>query len=270
MRYDPRNYLKVDYHFLSRATLKVLGEGGDYNFDLPEGQMENGSWNDSVPETFTNLYHFSLFTNEADERIIRALDWLFEKHHEPFMSQNSDGCSYDYLLFRTSKSDNEAMRKMKTVPFTNGCSGFIKTGATLFLATHFGIDDDFTRRIYSVIDKLPNCRKSGWYCSSACGNNIFQAIAKHPEFSKRDSVDIALKYLERHQKENGDFEGSIPFYPVFNALSRIELPRAEILFDRAMTKIEKRQHKDGAWGKSHKQIHTYLVIDALIRKGIVV
>jgi len=60
----------------------------------------------------------------------------------------------------------------------------------------------------------------------------------------------------------------IPFYPVFNALSNLKQPSAGRIFSRALEKIYRTQNKDGSWGRSNKDLKTYLVLDALERKEI--
>jgi hypothetical protein len=81
-------------------------------------------------------------------------------------------------------------------------------------------------------------------------------------------MKLALSRLGREQLSSGGWRGTIPFYPTFNALSRLNLPQADRQFKKALNKIAKTQNKDGSWGRSSRKFDSYLVVDALQRKGI--
>ncbi|MFC1887226.1 hypothetical protein ACFLYK_00280, partial [Candidatus Cloacimonadota bacterium] len=120
---------------------------------------------------------------------------------------------------------------------------------------------------YANIVKLPKLRR-GWYCSFSCGSNLFLAVVKHPIYSGGKAVRLNLDFLKKEQKDNGSWQGNLPFFPIFNALSNLKQNEADTLFAKALMKVRNTQNKDGSWGRVDKALKTYLVLDALDRKEI--
>jgi ABC-type multidrug transport system fused ATPase/permease subunit len=75
-------------------------------------------------------YQFSVSQNY---RVKDALNWMLETELPPFKSELRNG-GYNDLFLRTTRRDHSEMRKMSGLPFTSGCSGFVKTGAALYFA----------------------------------------------------------------------------------------------------------------------------------------
>lgn len=267
MKYNPLKFLRKDKSVFGKAARRRWDSQQEELPEFPE-QKENGSWNNSVVDTVTNLYQLSLFTEKTDTRVESALHWLLEKKHKPLVYTNNDGASYDNMFFNTSRRDNERIRKLKGIPFSMGCSGFFKTGATLYLAAHFGyLDDERVDKAYKSVIEIPPYR-DGWYCSPSCGNNLFLAVVAHPIYANSRAIHLNLDYLNRTQLDNGAWQGPIPFFSVFNALSKLKMIEADRIFGFALHRAEATQSKDGSWGRTDKALKTYLVMDALDRKEI--
>ncbi len=101
-------------------------------------QSADGSWDGLVLPTIQNLFSLWLLQEEPNEQIHAALDWMLETDHPPMQCTSTDGAPYDNLFFRTTREDNRALLRISGVPFTQGCSGFVKMGAALFFACVFG------------------------------------------------------------------------------------------------------------------------------------
>jgi len=267
-KYDPLDFLKKQDSYFGAAVRWKLGLATIPD-SIPPLQNTNGSWNNSVIDTVINLYKYSLFHTEPVKAVIKALDWLLEHEHEPMQCTNNDGSSYDNLLFKTSRDDNKRIRKIRGLPFGNGCSGFFKTGATLYLTAHFGLLEN--KRVvgaFETMNKLPSTR-NGWYCSPSCGSNLFQAMVKHPIYSTNEQMDLTINFLKREQNEDGSWRRRIPFFPVFNALANLKQKVAKEIFDKALTKTIRSQNSDGSWCRTDKDLKTYLVIDAIDKKKLI-
>jgi hypothetical protein len=267
MKYNPLSYLRKDRSVFGKVSRLRWDSVREVPPHFP-AQEDNGSWNNSVVDTVKYLYQLSLFSNNLEERVRKALNWLLEKGHPPMKYQSNDGASYDDMFFRTSRSDNEKLRKLKGTPFSMGCSGFFKTGACLYLAAQFGyLEDKRVEKAYLNIIEIPPYR-DGWYCSPSCGSNLFLAVVEHPIYSSSRAIHLNLDYLNRTQMENGAWQGPIPFFSVFNALAKLKMIEADRIFRFALNRLEETQNKDGSWGRTDKALKTYLVMDALVRKDI--
>jgi prenyltransferase/squalene oxidase-like repeat protein len=267
MKYNPLCFLRKDSSIFGTAARYRWDSASETEIDLP-AQETNGSINNSVVETVSHLYNISLFRYKSDVKIDAALNWLLEYEHKPLAYNCNDGASYSNMFFKTSRIDNEKIRKLKGLPFTMGCSGFFKTGAVLYLTSHFGkLEDERVRKAYKNIVSIPQYRK-GWYCSPSCGNNLFQAVVKHPIYSAGRAVDQNLAYLRSKQLDNGSWSGGLPFYPIVNALSYLKQVDADRILSKAIEKLINSQNKDGSWGRTDKALKTYLILDAMERKDI--
>lgn len=236
----------------------------------PLPQREDGSWNGSVADTIQQLYALWLVNPVPDETAQKGMRWLLEFHLPPMRTLDPDRVSYDNLFFAMGRGDAPRLRKLSGVPFNAGCSGFVKTGAALFLAAGFGMAaEDRVKNALATLERIP-ARRQGWWCSASCGANLFQAGAAYPDFAHGDAMRLALEYLGERQSRNGTWSGGIPFYATFNALSRLDQPLAARQFERALPKVLSSQLPDGGWGHSDRELKTYLVLDAIERAGIVI
>ena len=161
------------------------------------------------------------------------------------------------------KYEQASLNKMKEVPFTKGCSGFIKSGAALFFTNVFDkLNHKKANKAYESLEKVAEVRKGRW-CSGSCSNNIMQAFVTHPERKKSGIMRGVVRYLATQQKDNGSWAGSTPFYPTVYALSLLDFSEVEPQLDRAVQKVIKYQNKDGSWGRANKELNTFLMIKVL-------
>jgi hypothetical protein len=231
-------------------------------------QRPDGSWNGSVHDTIRQLYARWLLDPRLDPSVEQGLNWLLETGRPPRRyTVNSDGSSYDNLFFEMSRGESPRLRTMSGTPFGDGCSGFVKTGAALFLAHAFGSSHERVEQAFSTLEQLP-ARRRGWWCSASCGANIFQAFAVHPEHRRGPAMHMALEYLGAHQDDGGAWSGGLPFFELFNALSHLADPHAVRQFERALPRVRRARAADGSWGRSDRALKTFLVLDALERRGL--
>lgn len=232
------------------------------------GQSGDGSWRGSVPGTIQNLFSLWLLARRPDEGINAALDWLLEVKHPPMRYACNDGATYDNLFFRTTRSDRAGLRKPSGVPFTSGCSGFVKTGAALFFAAQFGrADDDRVWGAYRSLDRTAQVRH-GRLCCGSCANNILLAFAAHPHFGRSKGMAAAVAYLSHQQKPTGEWGRGVPLFPTFFIVSHLQSRNATSQFESALRRIQRMQNRDGTWGRTQKALWTFLVLDSLERKQV--
>jgi hypothetical protein len=243
-----------------RALADLVSEGH-------AAQRPDGSWNGSVHDTIRQLYARWLLDPRLDPPAVQGLDWLLETYRPPMQQVNNDGSRYDHLFFDMGRGDAARLRAMRGAPFGDGCSGFVKTGAALFLALGYGYGHQRVEHAFGTLEQIP-ARRRGWWCSASCGANIFQAFALHPEHGRGPAMAQALAYLAERQDENGAWGGGLPFFYLFNALSRLSDAQAVRQFERALPRVRRARAADGSWGRSDRELKTFLVLDALERRGI--
>jgi hypothetical protein len=263
LKADPYSiFEKSDSPIAMHARKRWASKGGEADSKkitavIRSSQSANGSWNNSVAQTIENLFALFLLVRPSPATA-KAIDWLLEVDQPPMQHP-----CYSNLFFRVRRADVELL---KTGPFSPGCSGFVKTGGALFLASLFNQGDD--RRVsqaFATLAKLP-AQRQGRFCSASCSNNILQAFAANDEYRSSAAMKLAVARLEQEQMPNGNWSSGFPFYPTFYALSRIESKSADAQFRRALPRIVRVQKKDGSWG--HSPLNTFLVLDALERKGM--
>jgi hypothetical protein len=235
---------------------------------IRRSQAADGSWDGAVADTIHGLFALWLLAPERTPSVDRALDWLLETSHPPLKRPCPDGASYDNLFFRTTRRDNRELQQLRNVPFTPGCTGFVKTGAALFFAVQFGrIEDGRVKAAFRSINKTAVARQ-GKLCCGSCANNIILALAVHPRHRRGRGMAQVVSHLAGSQSPTGNWSGGIPFYPTFWALSHVDLPAAKRQFAAALTRVRRSQNRDGSWGRTQLHLQTFLVLDALRRKGI--
>ena len=224
---------------------------------LQKSQSDDGSWPGSVRQTVESLFALWLLGRRS-AATAAGVDWLLEVGRPPMRHVN-----YSNLFFGAHRSDVDSLRE---VPFSKGCSGFVKTGAALFLASVLEQGDE--QRVSDAFDTLGRlpAKRGGRWCSASCSNNILQAYAANRRFSDSAAMRLAVKRLEADQTATGAWADQIPFYATFYALSQVPLKSADAQFRRALPRIIRNQRLDGTWGNN--LINTFLVLDALERKGI--
>ena len=228
-------------------------------------QRPDGSWGDTS-STIKALYDLSLLNPGGNLITRQGVRWLLEEHLPPMVCTSTDGAPYDGLFFRTEKYQSAKLNAIKGTPFTKGCSGFIKTGAALYLAAAHNVrGSERVAPAFKSLDRVVEARRGRW-CSPSCSNNILQGYAAHEGARDSPAMRKAVAALGNIQKPSGAWAGA-PFYPTLFALSRLDSKPAKKQVARALAKCARTQKKDGSWGGSGRLHDTYLVLESMRRAG---
>ncbi len=235
-----------------------------------KGRGKDGTWGGSVPATIQALFGLWLL-DYKDDRTAAALDWLLQTDRPVMASGGNAPDRYDGMLFRVGRGERDALNRMRGVPFTRGCGGFVKTGATLLLATRLGQGDAGRLGIaYEGLARVVKARQGRW-CSDSCGNNMLQAFAVHPKWGVSAEMHLAAKYLAGRQDADGAWDGGIPFYPTLYALSHVGGKAADAQVAKALKRAAGMQNRDGSFGRgSSSLVNTFMVLTAMRNKGVAV
>lgn len=255
-------------NWMGESTAKLKGVIERVVESICRDQLDNGSWGDSVVNTSENLHILSLLAPERDDVGAKGVDWLLEKEHPPMVLTSGDGSPYTGLFFKMGPGDTKAIYGRDDLFFNRGCSGFVKTGAALYLSGIFGRGED--KRVGSAfksLDRVLEVRGGRW-CSLVCSNNILRGYVTHPRRRDSSQTRKALAYLEKVQAKTGGWERIPYFYHSFNTIASSKLPSARRQIERAMPRILRSQNRDGSWGKRHQEFKTFMVLDGLCRQGI--
>lgn len=157
---------------------------------------------------------------------------------------------------------------MEDLPFSKGCQGLFLYGATLFLCSIFGMDQD--ERVLSLYGALETSalQNQGRWCGWSCSNNILRAFVVHPDFSRGKATRLAVKALSAVQGRSGEWVQDVPFYQTVNALAHLDIAEADRQLRTAFTRLDVTQNRDGTWGRTQKEWKTFLAVHALKRKGV--
>lgn len=265
MKTDPHNIFRhSDSPVGLYARQKWLGEGNDAawknDFDrvvtrLLSRQSADGSWNHSVMTTIQRLFGLHLTVRNPTEPIHKALDWL--------MGFAFNECS----RIRTDFREQFTSQDLENLPFTPGCSGHFLLGATLFLASIFGREDDSRVQVAYEWLRQEGIKKKGRWCGWSCNNNLLRAFVVHPRHSKSRATELAVHALARAQDQSGKWPRGVPFYQTVNALAHLDSEGADAQMKKAFERLSRTQNRDGTWGRSQKEWNTFLVVHAMRRRG---
>lgn len=224
--------------------------------ELLQDQIPYGSWDHSPIITIQHLFALHLTVRERTEQITRALEWLIN-----VVSKNIEKQRGDIPGRVTSKS-------LHGLPFTPGSVEHVITGATLFLASIFGYDNDprVTEAYRQLIDE--GMKKGDRWCGWSCSNNILRALVVHPSYSLSKATAIIVRALGRVQNPYGAWPKGVPFYQTVNALAHLDVRAVDTQLKVSFERIQKTQHRDGTWGRTQKEWNTFLVVHALKNKGL--
>jgi hypothetical protein len=230
--------------------------------EIAARQRPDGSWDGSLARTIEALYALWLLGAKPDRTVIAGIDYLAERPGD--LRPVADTCPYKGFFMEAPRRDLQTLRG---VPFTMGCSCFVKTGAALFLAAQFGRQND--ERIdmaYRSTDRTSRLRE-GRLCSGPCANNLHLAIAANPQARAAPGARAMVRYMEACQTERGNWERSLPFFQTLWVLSHMPQRSAAQQVERALQRVERTQNPDGSWGRADRTLCTYLVLDSLERAG---
>lgn len=222
---------------------------------LLSGQSPDGSWDQSLLKTIRRLFGLHLTVRDEIEPIRKGLQWLTDLTLSVPQQQS----------LRPAK---EATKDgLAGLPFTEGSSALLFTGAALFLASIFGHGED--PEILHMYDWLQSkgSEGSGRWCGWSSYSNILRAFVVHPRYSRSKAVALAVRNLGQAQKQSGTWAGSIPFYLTVNALAHLDSTEGDAQLAVAFERLYKTQRHDGTWSRSQPEWNTFLVIHALKNKG---
>jgi len=246
------------------ARRKWLGEEGapgwERDFDeacsgLLAGQDRGGSWDNSVLTTIRRLFGLHLTVRDATPEIQKGLDWLMER-----MDSAGRGMREDVRNEITSKA-------LRGLPFTRGRPDLFLCGATLFLCSIFGRENN--EDVLKAYDRLAHdiFRKDSRWCGWSCSNNVLRAFVVHPHYSRSTQTTKAVQALERVQDAFGKWPHGVPFYQTVNALAHLDSGAAGTQLEPAFKRLCHTQNRDGSWGRSDREWNTFLTLHALKNKG---
>jgi hypothetical protein len=223
---------------------------------LLAGQAEDGSWGQSIVTTIQRLFGLHLTIRSQNEPINKALDWLMGKACTALNQTRAD------------IREHFSPKALHGLPFTPGCPRFLILGATLFLASIFGREND--KRILSSYERLSleGVSKGGRWCGWSCSNNVLRAFVVHPKYSQHEATALAVEALADIQSSSGAWLRQVPFYQTTNALAHLDFARANSQLERAFKKLYESQQHDGTWGRSQREWNTFLIVHGLRNKGV--
>ena len=265
LRYDPYQVFQSSKTPAGLyARQKWLGEADNQQWknDFQEtvsallaDQLPNGSWNDDPMATIRSLFGLHLTVRTATEKTDAGLNWLLDKiciHH-------------DTIHLNGEFEFNEA--EMRDLPFVPGRSDMLLTGASLFLASIFGRENDPTvLAVYRWLSKQ-GVRTGGHWSDQASFQNIFRAMVVHPVYAKDKATEMAVETLAATAVKGGGWGDDLTFYRTLNALAHLHFSQAESQLEKAFKLLFETQNGDGSWSRSEPEWNTFLAVHALRNKG---
>ena len=223
---------------------------------LLQNQLPYGSWDHSPISTIQHLFALHLTVRERTEQITKALEWLINV-----------GCK-NIEKWRGDMPGRVTSKSLQGLPFTPGSIEHVITGATLFLASIFGYDND--PRVTEVYEQLSDegLKKGYRWCGWSCSNNILRALVVHPRYSLSKATAIIVQALGLAQNPSGAWPKGVPFYQTVNALAHLDVRAVDSQLKFSFERLQKTQHRDGTWGGTQKEWNTFLVVHALKNKGL--
>ena len=267
IRYDPYQVFRSSKTPAGLyARQKWLGEYGNqqWKIDFEEtvsalsaNQLSNGSWDHDPVATIKHLFGLHLTVRSPTEEINTALSWLLDKidvQNQTIHVNGEDAATEDDLT---------------GLPFIPSRRDMLITGASLFLASIFGREDD--PAVLSIYRRLSaqGVQYKGRWIDRAASHNIFRAMVVHPIFASDKATVLAVEDLAKLMDEQGGWGNSLPFYQTVNALAHLKIPQAKRQLDRAFERLSQTQNIDGSWSRSQPEWNTFLAVHALRNRGLV-
>jgi hypothetical protein len=266
VRYDPYQIFrcsKTPVGLYARQKWLNEAETPEWRADFDEsvskllaGQLSDGSWEHHVLTTISRLFGLHLTVRSPSEQISNALAWLLDQ---------IDLQAGDIVVSESMDADPAALAGL---PFTPGRPDMLLTGATLFLTSLFGKQDDSAVvNLYRHLCRI-GVRSNGLWHDAASSHNILRALVVHPVFSKDAATEASAMRLAERQTPDGDWGPDLPFYQTLNALAHLDLPAAERQLAAAFRRLLEIQNSDGTWSRSEPEWNTFLSVHTLKNKGI--
>jgi hypothetical protein len=190
------------------------------------------------------------------EEIDAALSWLLDKicvHNEMIDVKGEAAVTEDDLT---------------GLPFIPSRQDMFIAGASLFLASIFGREDDPT--VLSIYRWLSDqsVKNNGRWIDRASSHNIFRAMVVHPIFARDKATELAVENLVTLTVEQGGWGSDLRFYQTLNALAHLSFSQAELQLDKAFERLSETQNENGSWSRSQPETNTFLAVHALKNKGL--
>ena len=218
-------------------------------------QRSDGSWDHAPAPTIKHLFGLHLTVRSTTEKINAALNWLLDK----ISVQNE-----------TIHVEGEAVSTeadLMGLPFIPSRPDMLLTGASLFMASIFGRENDLS--VLSIYRWLSDqgLKSNGRWFDRSSSHNILRAMVVHPVFAKDKATELAVEHLANLQAEGGDWGKDLPFYQSLNALAHLDFSQAEAQLGKAFERLLETQNTDGSWSRSAPEWNTFLAVHALRNKG---
>ena len=220
-------------------------------------RLPDGSWRHASQPTVERLFGLHLTVRAPDPQIENALRWLITKVN---ISQN------DIQVYADADT---AIEPLKGLPFVMSRPAIFLTGATLFLATIFGLERD--PEILSIYRRLGEAgqKSEGWLADRASCHNIFRALVVHPDFAQDSTTARVVDRLADLQTDRADWGNDNTFYQTLNALAHLKSSRAAMQLEGAFKRLINTQNKDGTWSLTEPEWNTFLAVHALRSQEII-
>ena len=246
------------------ARQKWLGEADSrqWKIDFQEtvsvlmaDQRSDGSWDHEPVKTVKHLFGLHLTVRSATDEIDAALNWLLTKI----------GFQNETIHVR-DQFDATGM-DLKGLPFIPSRPDMFLTGASLFLASIFGREND--PNVLSVYRWLSDqfVKGNGRWFDRASFHNIFRAMVVHPVFAKDKATELAVEMLGASAAKGVGWEDAPEFYQTLNAVAHLVFLQADPLLDKGFARLFETQNADGSWSRSEPEWNTFLAVHALKNKG---
>lgn len=220
---------------------------------IEAAQSADGSWNQLFVTTANNLWDLALLGyNAQDKSVKRGLEWLLSIQRHQYNG-------YPGFFNTNNRKDPSLMRSILYGEFGPGCTIFYETTYAVHLFHIYGFDGN--SQVQTAVNSYLRFWRPNW-CGTWCNLNVLRMLIEHPLSRESKQVEDGLRYFARRQTRTGAWKG-YPFYHMLHALSRAKQEAAEKQVRKASPTLIRRQNPDGSWGKSHRETHTFLVLDAL-------
>ncbi len=220
---------------------------------LFKNQSADGSWDQNPLTTIRRLFGLHLTLRSANRPVNTALDWLLAGLDQPVEPR---------IHFLQSIPEID----LQELPFVPNHPDSLLLGATLFLCTIFGLQDD--HRVQDHYQGLTHTdpERPSWLDNWASRHNILRALVVHPAYADDDITQSAVERLAALQTEDGDWGNALPFFQTLNALAHLTSPLAEKQLEKAFRRVLVQQKSDGAFSQQEPEWNTFLTVHALKNK----
>jgi hypothetical protein len=236
-------------------------------------QGDTHSYKADFKATVSELESTETEINDRHARILDTIHRLFGLH----LTVRHPNPSIGKALSEVIAESRDASLMNETVPFPDRLQGipfaashwrFFILPAALFMAAIFEqATAPEVDRLYAQLAAEMTVT-TAWQNDAAAMHNALRALVVHPDNRFQPAIRSALTWFAARQTAQGDWGPAIPFYQAVNALAHLNMPEANVQFDRALPHIISSQNTDGTWDSVDTEWQTFLMVHALRNKGI--